>query len=72
MVLELVVHMSKGTQLTGFCALCEGVSLGLEAPSKPSACLLMSRVVKRLDSIPRMWMIDCLFVGLGCKGRQSG
>lgn len=58
--------------LTGFCALCEGASLGLEAPSELSACLLMSRVVKRLDSIPRMWMIDCLLVGLGCKGRQSG
>lgn len=31
----------------------------------------MSSVVKRLDSIPRMWMIDCLFVGFGCEGKQS-
>lgn len=58
-------------KLTGFRVICEGVSLGLDARSKLSACLLTSRVVKRLDSIPRMWIIDCLLVGLGCKGRQS-
>lgn len=58
-------------ELTGFCVFCGAVGLGLDAPSKLSACLLMSRVVKRLESIPRMWMIDCLFLGLGCKGKQG-
>lgn len=78
-IAELAVQ-SKGTQLyskysfcpqlTGLCVVCEGVRLGLAAPSKPSACVLISRVVKRLDSMPRTWMIDCLLVGLGCKDRQ--
>lgn len=57
-------------KLTGFRVLCAGVSLGLDARSTLSACLWMSRVVKRLDIIPRMWMIDCLLVELGCNGRQ--
>lgn len=44
---------------TGFCVHLEEVTVWLDAPSKLSACLLMSRVVKRLDSIPRMWTMDC-------------
>lgn len=55
-------------KLTGFCAPCEGEGLGLDAASKLSPCLLTSRVVKRLDSIPRMWMMDCLLVGLAWNG----
>lgn len=57
-------------KLTGFRELCEGVSLGPDARSTLSACLLTSSVVKRLDIIPRMWMIGCLLVELGCNGRQ--
>lgn len=53
---------------TGFCVHWEEAPVWLDAPSRPSACLLTSRVVKRLDSIPRMWMMDCLLVGLGCQG----
>lgn len=59
---------------TGFCAPPseeeeeEEGSGWLEAPSQLSACLPTSRVVKRLDSIPRMWMMDCFVVGPGCQG----
>lgn len=49
-------------QLTGFS---DEEGPGLDSASKPSPCLLTSRVVKRLDSIPRMCRMDCLFVGLG-------
>lgn len=49
-------------QRTGFC---DGEGPGLVVASEPSPCLLTSRVVKRLDSIPRMCRMDCLFVGLG-------
>lgn len=54
-------------ELTGFGG-CEDVSLGLVSPSEPSARLWMSSVVKRLESISRMWIIDFLLEGLGCKG----
>lgn len=50
----------------------EGAAVWLDAPSKASACLETSRVVKRLDSIPRMWTMDCLLVGLGCKKETRG
>lgn len=60
---------TTGATPTGFCVLSEEVTVWLDAPSKLSACLLTSRVVKRLDSIPRMWMMDCLLVGLGCQRR---
>lgn len=46
------------------------MSLGVAPPSTASACLFMSRVVKRLDSIPRMWTMLCLLVGLGYMGRK--
>lgn len=55
-------------KLTGFCAPCEVEGLGLDAASKLSPCLLTSRVVKRLDSIPRMWTMDCLLAGLAWNG----
>lgn len=58
------VHPSREEmgQLTGFC---DGEGPGLDAASEPSPCLLTSRVVKRLASIPMMCRMDCLFVGLG-------
>lgn len=56
---------------TGFCVYWEGATVWLDAPSKLSACLLTSSVVKRLDSIPRMWMMVCLLAGLGCKRRRG-
>lgn len=39
---------------------------GAEPSPDSSSCLLMSSVVKRLDSSPRMWMIANLLEGLGC------
>lgn len=39
---------------------------GAEPSPDSSSCLLMSSVVKRLDSSPRMWMIANLLAGLGC------
>ena len=65
-MMEVVVH-----ELTGLGVLRGAEGLWLEADSELSECL-MSRVVKRLDSIPRMWTIACLLVGSGCAGRQSG
>lgn len=61
---------SIGCGCTGLGVAWEGVSLGRAAPSMLSACLLMSRVVKRLDSIPSMWIMDSLLEGLGCKDRS--
>lgn len=43
------------------------VLTGAAGPSPDSSSwLLMSSVVKRLDSSPRMWMIANLLEGLGC------
>lgn len=43
-----------------------GFSAGGAVPSADSSsCLLMSRVVKRFDSSPKMWIIANLFAGLG-------
>lgn len=36
-----------------------------------SSCLVMSSVVKRLDSRPRMWIMASLFEGLGWKEKTG-
>lgn len=38
---------------------------GAELSADSSSCLLMSSVVNRLDSSPKMWMIANLLEGLG-------
>lgn len=53
--------------LTGFGPGGGGVALtgGAEPSADSSSCLLMSSVVNRLDSSPKMWMIANLLEGLG-------
>lgn len=60
-------------QLTGFGPGGGGVVLtgGAEPSPDSSSCLLMSSVVKRLDSSPRMWMIANLLEGLGWRDREE-
>lgn len=43
---------------------------GAELSADSSSCLLMSSVVKRLDSSPKMWMIANLLEGLGWKEKK--
>ena len=44
---------------------------GADPSPDSSSCLLMSRVVNRLDSRPRMWMIASLLEGLGWRGAKG-
>jgi hypothetical protein len=44
---------------------------GADPSPDSSSCLLMSRVVNRLDSRPRMWMMASLLEGLGWRGPRG-
>lgn len=59
--------------LTGFGPGGSGAVLtgGAELSAESSSCLLMSSVVKRLDSSPKIWMIANLLDGLGCKIKKK-
>lgn len=54
--------------LTGLGPCCTGCFL-TSVLSWSSSWWLMSRVVKRLESRPRMWMMASLLEGLGCQGK---
>lgn len=56
------------TLLTGLGPCCTGSFL-TSVLSWSSSWWLMSRVVKRLESKPRMWMMASLLEGLGCQGK---
>lgn len=56
--------------LTGLGPCCTGTFL-TSVLSWSSSWWLMSRVVKRLESRPRMWMMASLLEGLGCQGKES-